>query len=131
MVWVQSSGKPDGAIQYPVRNIMVSPYVEDPALLQPLRLRSFPSPYSAIQNLAVGCGYAAYETESAKVIVVRLADGYSWMLPKASCGTSGGWCFDDAIALTCDELFLQTGLGPVNNIARVRLDALGAPTPPD
>ena len=125
IAWVYSHGRQPGDTVYPVRDIMVSPFTTDPAALKPKRLRSYPWPYSVINPLAVGCGYAAY-AQPGQAFIVRLSDGVSWWLPEGGCKLplDTEWCWDDVYAITCDELFLRGG-GPAQTIARVRLDALG------
>lgn len=131
LVWIQSEGRlPNG--DYAQRDIMTSPFTTEPAALDPRRLRSYPSTYTGIRAFVVGCGYAAYSYEPGKVLVVRTSDGYWWELPSSGCtgpNFTGDFCFEDPYVLTCDELFLRGGM-PMN-IARVELDALGAPNAPD
>jgi hypothetical protein len=116
------------------RDIMVSPYSETAGrALTPVRFRSYPSIYPIIQRFTVGCGYAAHKSsETGKGVLVRLSDGHSWMLPSAGCtppNVTGDFCIADVLAITCDELFVL--VEGKNNIARISIPALGAPTPPD
>jgi hypothetical protein len=69
-----------------------------------------------------------------RTLVIRLSDGYAWHLRDGPDVVWGGG--RTAIALTCDELVAlvwekisPTGEGRFN-VARVRLDSLGPPTPP-
>ncbi len=127
MVWIQSSGRlPNG--DYAVRDVMTSPFTTDPQALDPRRLRSYPDTYTNNRPTAVGCGYAAFSYTPGKVMVIRLADGYWWQLGNNACSL-GDFCFEEPYAITCDEIFLQGGVGM--NIARVELSALGDPNPPD
>ncbi len=132
IVWVYSHGRKPGDIVYPIRDIMVSPFTTDPALLKPKRLRSFPSTYSVITPFAVGCGYAAHSNATGQALVVRLSDGVSWPLPNDGCQgpLPTKWCWDTVSAVTCDEVILLGGYAP-QTIARVRLDALGPGIQPD
>jgi hypothetical protein len=107
-----------------VGSIMTAPFTTDPQAVQARRLRSFNNKIGAYA-WSVGCGYAA-NTWGIGSIVVRLADGVSWMLP----GTST-MMFNDPIGVTCDEVFILGRYGGLWNIARVRLDSLGPGTAPD
>ncbi|MBL8741874.1 MAG: hypothetical protein JNK04_12290 [Myxococcales bacterium] len=131
MVWIQSSGRlPNG--DYAVRDVMTSPFTTDPQALDPRRLRSYPDTYTNNRPTAVGCGYAAFSYTPGKVIIIRIADGYWWELPSSGCtgpNFTGDFCFEEPYAITCDEIFLQGGVGM--NIARVEIAALGDPSPPD
>ncbi len=131
IVWIYSHDRKPGDVVYPVRDIMVSPFTPDPSALQPKRLRSYPWPYSVIDPLAVGCGYAAY-AQPGQAFVVRLSDGVSWWLPEGGCKLplETEWCWDQVYAITCEEVFLRGG-ALAATIARVRLDALGPGKPPD
>ncbi|MBL8739723.1 MAG: hypothetical protein JNK04_01480 [Myxococcales bacterium] len=127
MVWIQSSGRlPNG--DYAVRDVMTSPFTTDPQALDPRRLRSYPDTYTNNRPTAVGCGYAAFSYTPGKVMVIRVADGYSWQIGNNACSL-GDFCFEEPYAITCDEIFLQGGVGM--NIARVEIAALGDPSPPD
>ncbi|MBI4955417.1 MAG: hypothetical protein HY908_25570, partial [Myxococcales bacterium] len=132
MVWIYEEGKAPGEWTYPTRSIMVAPFTRDPALLAPVRLRSYPVPYPAIVQFTVGCGYAGISDDVNHVLLVRLSDGWSWELvpgPVPAAGPAGRWYWGSVYAITCEEVFVRGGVGM--NIARVRLDALGPGTPPD
>jgi hypothetical protein len=85
----------------------------------------------------VGCGHAARATFDGEgrhaVEVIRLADGATWQLPDAA---GSAWGYRAPLALTCDELFARvyersaSGQPGHFNVARVRLDGLGAPALP-
>jgi hypothetical protein len=112
--------------------VMTAPYAQDPSTIQPKRLRSYIG--HVIEPWIVGCGRAAHMVTPGKVMIVRLSDGYSWLLSTTSCtgpGAANGYCFGKPYALTCDELFVRGGIGLAANIARVRFNALGAGMPPD
>jgi hypothetical protein len=123
MVWnrgdKQSASDPDFT-----GTIMTAPYTTDPQAVKPRRLRSYTRQIS-LYGWSVGCGYAA-NSYFGDVIVVRLADGVSWMLHITDIMS-----FEDPIGVTCDEVFILGVYGGVRNIARVRLDSLGPGTPPD
>jgi len=61
--------------------------------------------------------------------VVRLSDGYSWLLAGKSAAPYEGW--SRPLVLTCDELFASIDTAPTPRILRIRLDSLGPGTPPD
>ncbi len=132
MTWVHREGRASGKGPFPVNDIVAAPYEEDPALLTPTRLRTYPSAYVAIGPGAVGCGYAGYSYEPGKVLITRIADGYWWELPSSGCtgpNFTGDWCFEHPYLITCEEVFLRGG-APMN-VARVEIAALGDPNPPD
>jgi hypothetical protein len=126
LVWTYGEGKLPSDIAYPVRSIMTAPYTTDPAAVVARRLRS--SPFQGVGNFTwvVGCGHAANVAAANDVLVVRLSDGVSWILPTA---------FDlnvtAALGFTCDEIFVRATVGETDTLARIRLDSLGAGTPPD
>ena len=134
MVWIHGEGKGPKFEPYPIRLVMVSPFTTDPAKLRPIRLRSYPTPQWGIVPWAVGCGHAAHELDEGRVLVVRLSDGWSWILSTEGmpdAGPTEQWRLGTVYGLTCDEVFLRAGVGAKMNIARVRLDALGPGMPPD
>ena len=102
-----------------------SPYVTDPAKLQPRRLRSEIANTNVGTPIAVGCGYASFAGIGLRI--VRLSDGWSWYFPNAA-----GWNWQQALALTCNEVFARIYIaGPITTLARVALNQLGPGTPPD
>jgi hypothetical protein len=134
MVWTYGEGKTSMYDPYPIRSVMVSPYTTDPVELQPARLRSYPTPERGIVPWVVGCGHAAHHLEADRVLVVRLSDGWSWIVSSGEQSDAGPleqWYFYTAYAVTCEEVFLRGAVGTQMNIARVRLDALGPGMPPD
>jgi hypothetical protein len=134
MVWTYGEGKGPGEEPYPVSSVMVSPFTKDAAQLAPVRLRSYPTLLHGIAPWAVGCGFAAHELEFDRILVVRLSDGWSWILTtedEPDAGPIDEWGFSTVYAVSCEELFLRAGVGVQMNVARVRLDALGPGMPPD
>jgi hypothetical protein len=134
MVWIYEEGKGPTQEPYPKRSVMVSPFTKDPKALKPKRLRSFPSAEAQPVGFAVGCGFAAIEARNEHVLVVRLSDGWSWDLSAPDTSDGGvpwPFRFSTVYAVSCDEVFLRAGVGPQMNVARVRLDALGAGMAPD
>jgi hypothetical protein len=90
-----------------------------------------------LDRIAVGCGYAARDgyhdlSDGGEVFgltIVRLSDGAGWFIPDVLQGTSGFRPF----AVTCTEIFaiaFDFDHGHRTNIARLRIDQLGPPTPP-
>ncbi len=129
MVWLYGEEKGPGQGPYVKCSVMTSPFTRDPKLLKPKRLRSFPGDCREVDEWAVGCGHAAHDAGTG-TMVVRLSDGVSWVI-KNGATKPDFFSFQDAIAVTCKEVFVHTYLGSVANIGRVKLDALGPGTPPD
>ncbi len=126
LVWGQGEGKATAEYHYPTRHIMTAPFTSDPAALSPRRLRS--AAYTNIGNYAwqVGCGRAAHQSPPNGIMVVRVSDGVSWFI-----GSEQSFRLLKPLGLTCDELFVLGTFDGKNSIARIRLDSLGAGTPPD
>ncbi len=137
LVWIQGESLGPNDTDFPVKSIMTSPFSTDPSKIQPRRLRRWDVQSIGTGSMApaVGCGRAAFpyplntgNPRDSGLLVVRLSDGVSWLLPNpASVGGGWGW----PIALTCDEVFsMYQGQGGMT-VLRVRLDSLGPGTPPD
>jgi hypothetical protein len=60
------------------------------------------------------------------VTIVRLSDGYSWILP-----TAADFGPFNVIGIDCTHVYLQGMLAGRYNIARVAIASLGQPQPPD
>lgn len=136
MVWVETQiNRPyeETPFESGPRDLMVSPYSEDPKGLNPQRISAFPSKYSLIAPFIVGCGYAAHSTGvDGEVLLFRLSDGYSWRLPTSGCtppDLSEDLCAITPVAVTCDEVFVSSA-GKTQTITRFEIDALGPPSPP-
>lgn len=142
MVWVEASQPtPTNAEVYSLVQMVTSPHASSSAGLHPRVLRSDLSGYGLGAKMVVGCGYAARSAfvndpaggePKGGTFVVRLADGYAWLLPSAPLLP---FSWTGVMAITCDEIFVyvneQSGdAGSRWNIARVRIDSLGPPTPP-
>jgi len=133
LVWTYGQDHPAGEGTYPTRSIWTSPFTTDPKQIQGKRLRS--DPQSAFDvNFVVGCGYAAHALHKTDgLLVVRLSDGVSWIVPNYPDTLS----WQDAIGMTCEEVFATVSVVPVPgtevvySIARVRLDSLGPGIAPD
>ena len=114
---------------------MTAPFTSDPSQLKPRRLRSNVAEASW-EQFAVGCGYAAKTSDRGDdqpVVVVRLSDGQKWELKNSSFSLPPDqrWNWDNRIALTCDEIFVQAIPGKRGEIVRIRLDSLGPGIPAD
>lgn len=130
LVWHYGSNRTDPNGLFPTLADTTAKFTTDPSALQPRRLRS------EIGNafgdrIEVGCGFAADGTGNG-IRVVRLSDGFSWLLPS----NGSTWRWTEPLAVTCTELFAMVAAdgdaGWQNiGIARVRLDSLGPGTPPD
>lgn len=133
MVWTQGEGKPPGGSygDYASTSIMTAPFATDPELLKSTarRLRSDPNGrlVGFSETFVVGCGLAAHRVGGDhSLLIVRLSDGFSWRLPDQP-----DFRWGQAFGITCDELFAEAVLETGSTIARLRLDSLGAPMPPD
>jgi hypothetical protein len=127
LVWTYGEGKQPSEVQYPTRSIMTAPFTTDPAALVPRRLRSQPYPYLGPTQFEVGCGYAAHPGGANDVLVVRLSDGASWLIPYAPPDFNAS----KPIGLTCEHVYVFGRFEGRDSIIRVKLDSLGAPMPPD
>ncbi|MBK7584426.1 MAG: hypothetical protein IPI67_30005 [Myxococcales bacterium] len=138
LVWTYGEVHPPTGGSYEKRSVWTSPFTTDPAKLVPKRLRSDPETAFDV-NFVVGCGYAAHKLQPPDgMLVVRLSDGVSWILPNnLTAADKTGWHWQKGIGITCDEVFATVAVisSPtaklVYTVARVRLDALGPGVPPD
>ena len=141
LVWLEGSSRPQSNGVFPNVAIVTSPYTTDPTKLQRRVLRTDVSGYGfATGPFKVGCGYAA-RVGFLKVgadlaqgtMLIRLSDGAVWKLPD---GPTADWGWRFPLAVTCDEIFVRVADTPPGNashhfnVARVRIDSLGTPTPP-
>ncbi len=133
LVWVHGKDREPGMDAYPTAELVTSPFTTDPAMLEPKRVRSYPSGKIWGNNNKVGCGYAAYgfvpQSNDFRVLIARLSDGVSWELQSPA---DNHWTWSQPLAITCDELFITVAIkGAGATIRRVRLDSLGPGLPPD
>ena len=140
LVWVEGTDRPQPNGVYPNVTAFVSPFTTEPAQIQKRALRSDLSGYGfGTSAFVVGCGYATRSAEmksdggfAAGTQLIRLSDGYAWRLPD---GPNVDWGWRRALAVTCDEVFILLAEKPTptapprTNVARVRIDSLGPPTP--
>lgn len=144
MVWVEASrpmATPNNGDIFSLAQMVTSPHATSSAGVHSRVLRSDLSGYGLAARMVVGCGYAARSAfvndpdggePRGGTLVVRIADGSAWLLPSAP-ALPFAWL--EVLAITCDEVFVavneQFGDGGYRwNVARVRLDSLGLPTPP-
>jgi hypothetical protein len=139
LVWVQGEGLGPDDTEFPVKSIMTSPFSTDPSKIQPRRLRKWEvggSIGTGSMAPAVGCGRAAFgyffgssEADKGGLLVVRLADGVSWLIHHTpQPGPAWSW----PIAVTCTEVFsMFIGRGGLLTVRRIRLDSLGPGMAPD
>ncbi len=135
LVWMEGSGRADGDVTYPVREMLTAPFTIDPDALEPRRLRSDRSTSFGTDGSAfrVGCGRAAKQggTSTHDVQIVRLSDGRGWNLLHTD---TLEW--SSVVGLTCDEIFLVAVIlggpdGAELTLQRIRFDALGEGEPAD
>jgi hypothetical protein len=129
LVWTEGEGKlpSQKTYEFPTRNIMTAPFVTDPALLQPKRLRSDPIISLSVHSFHVACGLAARGGLTQPIVVVRTSDGWSWLLPPSIDGFEP----NTVIGVSCEHVYLDGFFGGRLNIARIKLDSLGAGVAPD
>jgi hypothetical protein len=139
-VWVEGSDRVSGDGPFPKVLAATSPFTSAPAKLQRRVLRADLTGYPfGTKPFVVGCGYAARSTTMMRdgglvggTLVIRLTDGFAWHLPDQD----DAWGWRTPLALTCTELVALVWERPPSaerghfNIARVRLDSLGAPNAP-
>jgi hypothetical protein len=142
MVWSEAFGHASDEAPWTTINIVTAPFTTTPSAIVKRRLRS-ETLAPGDHKFTVGCGYAAHEftdSVSSGERIVRISDGQSWTLRNAIVPTTrpdGGAAmallsWNDAVAITCSEIFINFNFGTgFANLARIRLDSLGAGTPPD
>lgn len=129
LVWIEARGRSTGdTTPFATYDVMTSPYAADPTKLTPRRLRSEEGPALGVDPFVVGCGFAARENGH-HLRIVRLSDGYSWLLDERT----SPWFWSRPFAITCTELFTRAAMANENGarLVRVRLDSLGPGIPPD
>lgn len=122
MVWLRAYGRSSVGPKFSNVEIFAAPFTTDPSAVASRRLRSEEGTSVSVREFTVGCGYAARST-GADIRIIRIATGESWKLP-----TLAGW--SEPLVITCDEIFMRAYFG-FGTVARVRLDSLGPPIPPD
>ncbi len=141
LVWTHGEGTFTTATgKFSTQSVMTAPFSTDQATVETTarRLRSDPGPLIPT-GFAVGVGYAARQVDTwvggadkitKDLLVVRLADGVSWLVKMPSILKGAG--FDEPLGFSNDEVF-STAQFPDDSttIVRIRLDSLGPGTPPD
>lgn len=130
MVWTEAAGHLDGGTSpWTTISTMTAPFTNNAASVSKRRLRSQSTYGLATDQFVVGCGYAAHQTsdlDGTGLRVIRLSDGRSWRL------LNGSVTWNAPVAISCSELFVNVNFGPTAlNLARIRLDSLGAGEPAD
>lgn len=131
IVWARHSNLDLGADDIwanATKEFWVAPYATAPAELKPTRLTEVGYSGSMSNRSAVGCGYAAFSgNENHRALVVRLFDGHFWDIDVSA---ASDWRFAFALAATCDEIIFASTNQGMFNVSRIRLEALGPPSPP-
>lgn len=136
MVWTQSQGAGACLNDGPNPEVWTAPYTTDPAIVQATahRVRKDVRGMSA-ESFVVANGYAARCDSfgfpaTLSLSIVRLSDGYSWIVPGDPAGNTH--LFTKAIGITESEVFVFGYVkGMSSTVFRIRLDSLGPGTPPD
>ncbi len=133
LVWTYSEGQQTGEYQFPKHTLQTSPWTIDPAEVAAKTRSLGPDDGLAPFGIdwVVGCGYAVKAdgphlgpTGRADLRIIRLSDGARWLVPNESSFALGVW------AVSCTHVYLETSpVLPTIVPARLRLDALGPPTP--
>ena len=126
MVWLQGDKPAQAGNDYPNLSFWTAAFTTDPAALQPRRLRSDAKRFLSMGSIQVGCGFAALNGEGYGVEVVRVSDGWGWLVPETPTQN-----FEKVLGVTCDELFVDAIIAGKSTVARIRLDSLGPGLPPD
>ena len=130
MMWTEGEGKlpTETHASYTARHIMTSPFTTDPSAVVPRRLRSDPS-VGTIQFYQVACGHGAHGGGTQPTIVVRISDGWSWVMAPTS--SSSDYYIDSVVGMSCEHVYVLGKFGPQWRLARIRLDSLGPGEAPD
>lgn len=134
LVWTHGMARTTTTGPYPQLELRTSPYTSAPQSIVARHLRTDVGDDSGLpQRIPVGCGYAMYSNVNSDVRVVRLSDGFSWVLPGTTSASSRiDW--NEGIAITCDDIFVRGHLDKQFNqptIVKIPLAALGPGIPPN
>lgn len=136
MVWSEMEGWNGDTLTFAVNEVFVAPYSLDQEQVSKSKKKLTNDLGVSGTNWHVGCGYAARgvstENPSANsLMVVRLSDGWWWIVPGGDVTQPWRYDFDQPFGLTCEEVFVTTLLpSGAPTIARIRLDSLGPGMPP-
>jgi hypothetical protein len=131
MVWTYGEGQPISAYNYPKNTLMTAPYTTDPEVL--LKTQRAIGKDNIIKmtppGYVVGCGYASKlkpseDGSASYTSLVRLSDGAEWRLK-----AKNSKYIMPPVGITCEELFVQPPSTIRPEIAALRIDSLGPPTP--
>lgn len=128
LVWSYGEGKAPEDLFYPIRKLMAAPFTPDPTQLEPREVRDHPGDSLGNEEWVVGCGHAARTVRgggTSTVALVRLSDGFMWELPSVP-----EFRVNNAVGLTCTEVFAHGVVANQFKTVRVRLDSLGVGAPP-
>ncbi len=136
MVWTQSQGTGACHNDGPNPEVWTAPYTTDPAVLQATakRVRKDVRGMSA-ETFVVGEGYAARcdsfgSPARHSLSIVRLSDGYSWVLPGDP--EHKTHAFAKTLGIAGGEVYVHGAVEEMSStIFRIRLDSLGPGTAPD
>jgi hypothetical protein len=137
MVWTESEQWDSSQTQFKKSDIFVAPYSLDQQQVSKTRKKLTKDPRGVSGgSWQVGCGYAARNLAASNplsnsLMVVRLSDGNSWIIPGGDPSQPWRYDFFEAFGITCEEIFATVGLpSGAPTIVRIRLDSLGPGTPP-
>jgi hypothetical protein len=137
MVWTYSEGAKACDTDPPKPEVWTAPYTIDPAEVKAKgkRVRSDVRGQTS-KPYEVGFGFAVRTTSfgspmSNGMFVVRLSDGFSWVVPGAP-NDADSLSWGPPLGVTQDEVFTVGSMKDSGiSIYRIRLDSLGPGTPPD
>lgn len=137
LVWTEAQGWDNATTTFAISDVYVAPYSLEQDQVSKTRKKLTADPYVLGGTpWQVGCGYAARgiitsNPSALSLRVVRLSDGYSWLIPGGD--VSKPWRYDlyEAFGMTCQHIYITVNLpSGAPTIVRIRLDSLGPGTPP-
>jgi len=136
-VWTEAEGWNNSTTTFAQSDVFVAPYTLDQAKVTQTR-KKLTKDLNVLSGTPwkVGCGYAARKLAAStplsnSLMVVRLSDGTSWLLPGGDPSQPWRYDFLNAFGITCTHIYTTVALpSGAPTIARIRLDSLGPGTPP-
>lgn len=136
-VWTEAEGWNNNTTTFAQADVFVAPYTLDQTKVTQTR-KKLTKDLNVLSGTPwkVGCGYAARKLAAStplsnSLMVVRLSDGTSWLLPGGDPSQPWRYDFLNAFGLTCTHIYTTVALpSGAPTIARIRLDSLGPGTPP-
>jgi hypothetical protein len=136
-VWTEAEGWNNSTTTFAQADVFVAPYTLDQAKVTQTR-KKLTKDLNVLSGTPwkVGCGYAARKLAAStplsnSLMVVRLSDGTSWLLPGGDPSQPWRYDFLNAFGITCTHVYTTVALpSGAPTIARIRLDSLGPGTPP-